>query len=183
MASKGRWLKWINSAVSMLCLLPAVAAFMAWHPSLLTCLIAFPLAIIWANWFEYAYHRWADHTPDTYFEKKHRKHHAKPYHEDHHNLGDNPLTTLGMFAINWLPVLFADMYFKIGFSAPVMLAFVIYVLVMEEAHWRIHTGEWVPESWRIYHFAHHGMGPTPTGGRSKFNIFLPIFDWLFGTMD
>jgi len=182
MASRGRLMKRINATVSALFVLPALAIIFHWHPSLLNWLISFPLALLWANWFEYAYHRWADHTPGLYFEKKHRRHHAAPYNEDHHNLGDNPLTTIGMFAFNWLPVLFVDMWLKIGFSAPVLLAFVLYVIMMEEAHWRIHAGEWVPESWRIYHYGHHGLGPEPTGGRTKYNIFLPIFDWIFGTI-
>jgi hypothetical protein len=60
--------------------------------------------------------------------------------------------------------------------------FVVYVITLEEIHWRIHENEPVPESWRQYHFAHHGMGKNPTGGRTKFNIFLPIFDWLFDTI-
>src|SRR5271157_2978526 len=142
MASRGRLMKRINATVSALFVLPALAIIFHWHPSLLNWLISFPLALLWANWFEYAYHRWADHTPGLYFEKKHRRHHAAPYNEDHHNLGDNPLTTIGMFAFNWLPVLFVDMWLKIGFSAPVLLAFVLYVIVMEEAHWRIHAGGW-----------------------------------------
>ena len=175
-------MKRINALVSAMFTLPALAAALYWHPSILTWLVAVPLGLLWANWFEYAYHRWADHTPGLYFEKKHRVHHANPDDEDHHNLGDNPLTTIGMFLINWLPVLAADVHFKIGFSAPVLVAFVAYVLFMEEVHWRMHTGEWVPESWRTYHLAHHGLGPKPTGGRTKYNIFLPIFDWLFGTI-
>jgi sterol desaturase/sphingolipid hydroxylase (fatty acid hydroxylase superfamily) len=180
--TKGRLLKRVNAMVSTMFVLPALAATMYWHPSLLVWLLSLPLAIVWANWFEYVYHRWADHTPGSYFEKKHRLHHGQPKNEAYHNLGDNPLTTIGMFVVNWLPVLGVDLWLKIGFSGPVLFAFVAYVLLMEEVHWRMHTGEWVPESWRQYHLAHHGMGEKPTGGRTKYNIFLPIFDWLFGTI-
>jgi hypothetical protein len=181
--SKGRLLKWLNAVVSMAFTIPATLVAFHWHPSLLVWLVSFPLALLWANWFEYAYHRWADHTPGSYFEKKHRAHHGRPEHEDHLNLGDTPLTTTGMFLVNWLPVLGIDLWLKVGFSAPVLFAFVLYVIVMEEVHWRMHTGEWVPKSWRKYHLAHHGQGEHPTGGHTKFNIFLPIFDWFFDTID
>jgi hypothetical protein len=180
--TKGRWLKWMNATISASFVIPAVAALLHWHPSILTWLIASPVAILWANWFEYAYHRWLDHEPGSRFEREHRKHHAQPNNEEFHNLGDNPLVTMGMFVVNWTPVLIADLFLKIGFSAPVLFAFVLYVLVMEEVHWRIHENEWVPEAWRRYHYGHHGIGQGATGGRSKYNIFLPIFDWLFGTL-
>jgi Fatty acid hydroxylase superfamily len=180
--TRGRRVKWINASISTAFLIPATLCATHFHPSLLTWLITFPLAILWANWFEYLYHRWLDHTPGLYFEKKHRKHHAAPHDEAFHNLGDSPVDTTGMFLVNWLPLLAADHWLHIGFSAPALIAFVIYVIVMEEAHWRIHTGAWVPESLRQYHLAHHGLGNNPTGGRTKYNIFLPIFDWLFGTL-
>src|ERR1700676_1171820 len=98
--TKGRLLKWMNATVSGLFVIPALVLAFHFHPSLLIWLVSMPLAFVWANWFEYAYHRWADHTPGLYFERKHREHHADPENEDHHNLGDNPLTTLGMFLVN-----------------------------------------------------------------------------------
>ena len=45
-------------------------------------------------------------------------------------------------------------------------------------HWRIHMGGWLP-SWlrfgREHHLIHHDR---PAG---RYNVFLPLFDWLLGT--
>ena len=157
-------------------LLPAFAMLHVFRPGLLNWIVSFVLALVWANWFEYFYHRWLDHTPGMYFEAKHRVHHAKPNSEEHTNLGDKPIMTAGMFVVNWIPVLIADLFLHWGFSGPVLVGFVFYVLVMEEVHWRAHHGGWIPASWREYHLNHHKRPLT------KFNIFVPIFDWLFGTI-
>jgi hypothetical protein len=56
------------------------------------------------------------------------------------------------------------------------LGFVAYQVTVEEFHWRIHLGGWLPPGlqWtREYHLAHHDR---PDG---RFNIFLPVFDAVF----
>jgi hypothetical protein len=50
---------------------------------------------------------------------------------------------------------------------------------VEEIHWRIHLGGWLPVglNWtRQYHLAHHDI---PSG---RFNVFFPVFDLLFGNI-
>jgi len=178
----GRRLKWLNCLISASFLIPAFILWLFFRPSAFTWIAGLCGGLLWANWFEYAYHRWLDHTPGLYWEKEHRKHHSKPEDEDHVNLGSSPFDTFLMFAVNCTPVACADIWYQTGFSAPVFVAFVLYVLVMEEVHWRVHMGGWVPKWVKTYHLSHHAMGEKPTGGQTKFNIFVPIFDLLFDTM-
>jgi len=61
----------------------------------------------------------------------------------------------------------------------VFLAFAIYFITVEEVHWRIHLGEWLPPvlgASRAYHLAHHARPDA------RFNIFLPLWDTLLGSM-
>lgn len=178
----GRRLKWLNCLTSASFLIPAYILWSFFHPSASIWIIGLLSGLLWANWFEYAYHRWLDHTPGTYFEKMHRLHHAEPRNGEHVNLGSNPFQTFMMFIVNCVPVVGMDIWLRIGFSTPVMVAFVIYVLTTEEVHWRCHMGGWVPGVVKEYHLSHHAMGEGPTGGQTKFNIFMPIFDVLFDTM-
>jgi hypothetical protein len=178
----GRRMKWLCCSTSASFLIPAYILASFFHPSATTWIIGLFGGLLWANWFEYAYHRWADHKPGSYFEKEHRKHHAHPEDEEHVNLGGGPALTAGMFIVNGLPVVLADIWLRVGFSAPVLVAFVIYVLAMEETHWRVHMGGWIPKWVLAYHLSHHAMGEEPTGGQTKFNIFVPLFDWVCGTM-
>src|SRR5205814_587800 len=60
----------------------------------------------------------------------------------------------------------------------IILAFALYYVAFEEIHWRMHLGEWLPhflEPARAFHLSHHDR---PDG---RFNVFLPLFDWLLGT--
>jgi len=55
----------------------------------------------------------------------------------------------------------------------------VYFIITEEVHWRIHLGGWLPpglSAARAYHLRHHD---TPD---ARFNVFLPIFDLLFGNL-
>jgi sterol desaturase/sphingolipid hydroxylase (fatty acid hydroxylase superfamily) len=178
----GLRLKKINAAVSLSFLIPAVLLGLLYPASPALWAVSFALGFLWANLFEYFYHRWLDHTPGCYFEKKHRTHHKDPEDDEAVNLG-NGWETFGMFVVNSVPVVAASLWSGVHFAAPVMAAFVAYVLTTEEAHWRVHMGGWVPAWVRRYHLSHHGRGAGATGGNTKFNIFLPIFDWVFGTID
>lgn len=172
----GRHLKRLNAAISLSFLVPALF-FALKHPvNPIHWLIFFAAGLVWANWFEYVYHRWVDHVPGTPFEAGHRKHHAKPSDEGHINLGDTGWTTLGMFLVNSIPLYFLDRWLQMGFTGPVLASFVTYVIAIEEIHWRIHTGSgWVPGWARAYHLRHHDR-PL-----EKYNICFPIFDGLFHT--
>ena len=58
-----------------------------------------------------------------------------------------------------------------------LLTFAAYSVAYEEIHWRIHQDEWLPPGLRLareHHFAHHAQPDA------RFNVFLPLFDWLLG---
>jgi hypothetical protein len=178
----GLRLKRINAAISASFIIPTVILEYMQHPSPIMWVLAFACGFVWANWFEYLYHRWLDHTPGLWFEEKHREHHVDPPDAVAVNLGTNGWTTLGMFLVNGIPMVALSFISGLHFAAPVMAAFVTYVLLTEEVHWRVHLGGWVPAWVRRYHLSHHGKGMKPTGARTKYNIFLPLFDWIFGTI-
>jgi sterol desaturase/sphingolipid hydroxylase (fatty acid hydroxylase superfamily) len=54
----------------------------------------------------------------------------------------------------------------------------IYFVVLEEIHFRIHLNGSLPpglRSAKVYHLLHHDRPD------SRFNVFLPLFDWVCGT--
>jgi hypothetical protein len=174
----GRTIKKRNAAISLCILLPALLIALHFHPSPLTWLLGILGGALWANWFEYAYHRWLDHTPGQFFEKKHRVHHAEPENDGHVNFGENIFWTFMVYFINGLPVVLTDfLWLRSGFSAAVLAAFVGYVLLTEEIHWRVHMGGWIPFNIGAAHHRMHHKRPL-----TRFNVFLPLFDWLLGTM-
>lgn len=102
-----------------------------------------------------------------------------PLEIEHLNLGRTPPLVLAAFALNGLVVTFlADVLLKLRISPGIFIAFTVYVIAVEEVHWRIHIGGWLP-SWphsgHEHHLIHHGR---PTG---RYYVFLPLFDWLLGT--
>jgi hypothetical protein len=51
------------------------------------------------------------------------------------------------------------------------------LITAEEIHWRIHLNGWLPRGLRFaraYHMSHHDIPNT------RYNVFLPLFDLLFG---
>lgn len=159
-----------------------IAAFMWFRShaaSFLSISIAIVLSILWANLFEYVYHRWFDHGPvfGGFFKKRHSRHHEHPRSGCHINFGENPVWSLGVYGLNALPVILMDrLWLHNGVSAVVLTAFVLYVVLIEEIHWRVHLNLWVPFGvGRVHHMQHHGLGDR------NFNVCFPIMDWLFGT--
>jgi sterol desaturase/sphingolipid hydroxylase (fatty acid hydroxylase superfamily) len=145
-------------------------------------LVGFLVGLVWANAFEYAYHRFLLHLPGTFFARKHLTHHmtvGTPSEAEHVNLGGSPLWVAMLFVINGLPVVAADLLLGIGIAPGMLVGFAVYVIVVEEFHWRIHLGETLPTPFRFareYHYAHH------TYPNARFNIFLPLWDALFGSL-
>ena len=180
--TEGLRLKRINVAISSFFLVPAALLGLFYRAPLWLWIVGFIGGFIWANWFEYVYHRWLDHTPGLYWEKKHREHHKDPTDGIAVNLGDSGWTTTGMFVVNVIPTIALALWTGVHFAAPMILAFVAYVLTTEEVHWRVHMGGYVPAIIKRYHLSHHSIGANPTGARTKYNIFLPLFDWIFGTI-
>ena len=138
------------------------------------------VGIVWGNAFEYSYHRWLLHRPKSFFSEGHREHHAQigtPGQAEHVTLGSSPLDIVVMFATNGVLAVLIDLGLHLGIAPGIFIAWTIYLIATEEIHWRIHMNEWLPpglSSARAYHMRHHDI-PT-----SRYNIFLPLFDWLFG---
>lgn len=172
----GRLLKRVNALISTSFLIPVAILASRYHVSVRLWIVGFLSGFLWANWFEYFYHRWLDHASGTMFEKSHRKHHTRPEDDEHINLGDSPWLTVGMFAVNSIPTVALAVWTGVPFAAPAILAFVVYVLFTEEIHWRVHKGDWTPFGLGKKHLLHHSRPKT------RYNIFLPVFDWLFGTL-
>ncbi len=181
--ARGRVIKRNNFLTATACgVLPAIALYAAFPARPLALVISFIGGVIWANFFEYAYHRYLLHLPGTTLARRHLEHHSTvgaANEAENVNLGSAPVYVALLFVINGLPVIVAD--FLLGFhSAPgVLVAFTAYFLLTEELHWRIHLGESLPpglESTRRYHLSHH------TRPNARFNIFLPLWDLLLRTV-
>lgn len=140
----------------------------------------FLLGLVWANGFEYFYHRFLLHLPKNFLAQGHLRHHRSvgtPSEAEHVNLGSSPLWIVVLFVINGGIVVAFDVLLKLGIAGGMLLGFVAYQILVEEFHWRIHLGGRLPPGlgWaREYHLAHHDR---PDG---RFNIFLPLFDFIFG---
>ena len=138
--------------------------------------------LLWANLFEYAYHRFLLHLPGTFFAKRHLGHHASVgtlTEAEHVNLGSSPIWVVALFAANGLPVVIADFLLRFGIAPGMLVGFSVYFITVEEIHWRIHVGEWLPPvlgAARAHHLAHHARPDA------RFNIFLPLWDILLGPM-
>lgn len=97
---------------------------------------------------------------------------------EHVNLGSSPTWVLAFFAANGLPVVIADLLFRVGIAPGIFVEFSVYFITVEEIHWRIHLGEWLPpglRSARAHHLSHHARPDA------RFNIFLPVWDTLLGS--
>jgi hypothetical protein len=69
-------------------------------------LIGLAVGLVWANAFEYAYHRWLLHWPGSTFGKGHLLHHMSlgvPEEPEHVTLGSSPTAVVAMFVINGIP--------------------------------------------------------------------------------
>jgi hypothetical protein len=142
----------------------------------------FFVGLLWANGFEYVYHRFLLHLPASFLGRGHLLHHMSvctPIEAEQVNLGGSPLWVCVLFVINGVPVVTFDLLFRLGVAPGMFVAFVIYVLAVEEMHWRIHVGGRLPLGLRFareHHLAHHERA------NERFSIFLPLFDWLFGSL-
>ena len=143
-------------------------------------LIGFVVGVLWANCFEYLYHRFLLHRPRSAISLRHSRHHADAEGEGAAdvNFGTSPAGVFHLFALHAAPVVVFDRVFRVGVAPGILVAFAVYFVTAEEIHWRIHLGGWLPpglRSAREYHLAHHDR---PDG---RFNVFLPLFDWLLST--
>lgn len=180
--AQGRALKRTNAFAAILCGgAPAAAlTFLVWGGAV-RWIVGFAAGLLWANLFEYIYHRYLLHIPGKFFAGRHLMHHTSvgtPEEPLNINFGGSPIWIGLLFAINGVPLAAADLLLGWGLAGGALLAFTMYFLLLEEIHWRIHVGERLPgalECIRAYHFAHHDFPDA------RYNVFLPLSDWLFGS--
>jgi hypothetical protein len=138
------------------------------------------LGLLYANLFEYCLHRFALHAREGFLPEKHGLHHSTWGAEDeplHVNFARSPWIVVLLIAANALPVAAIEWLWRPGLAVGMLAAFAIYFVVFEELHWRIHMGglpRWLEFS-RRHHLAHHAGAP------GRFNVWLPLCDWLLGS--
>jgi len=141
------------------------------------------IGLVWANGFEYAYHRWLLHRPRSSFARGHLLHHSTMGQADereHVTLGSSALNIAILFVSHGIVLLAADAILGIGITPGVLIGWTTYLIVAEEIHWRIHLGERLPVTlqWsRAYHFSHHDYP------NARYNVFFPLFDLIFGSFE
>jgi hypothetical protein len=160
-------------AITLSCFLPT--SWTRWSGGVL-------IGLVWANAFEYVYHRWLLHSSCGFLAKGHMMHHitvGTPEEAEHATLGQSPGYVVAMFVTNGTAALLVEFLLRLGIAPGIFLGWAAYVVAVEEIHWRFHLGGWLPASLhaaRIHHLAHHDI----PGGR--YNIFLPLFDFLFSSI-
>jgi hypothetical protein len=183
----GREKKRNNAIAALLCgALPAGAltfhfSSIAWTVRLVGLIIGLVVGLIWGNAFEYVYHRWLLHQAGSPLGAIHREHHAQigtPEQAEHVALITSPLNIFLLFVINGVPAfLITSLIGLWGVLPGVFMGWAVYLIATEEIHWRIHMNGWLPPGLRFaraYHMSHHSRP------NSRYNVFLPLFDFLFG---
>jgi sterol desaturase/sphingolipid hydroxylase (fatty acid hydroxylase superfamily) len=181
----GRGKKRKNAIAALLCgAVPAVllSFYSASAASWELWLLGFIVGLIWGDAFEYVYHRWLLHRPRSPLGTGHQEHHAQigTFEEaEHVALISSPLNILLLFVINGVPAfLVASRMGLRGILSGVFIGWTVYLIVTEEIHWRIHMSGWLPPGLRFargYHMSHHDIP------NSRYNVFFPLFDFLFGS--
>lgn len=175
-----------NNALTALAAGGALAVFAAraygfgrpgWAPSGL--LLGLVAGLVYANSFEYVLHRYLLHWGHGFLVGRHALHHdsAGTVQEPRYvNFATSPWVVVLLFAVNALPVLAVEHLLHLGLAAGMFAGFTIYFVLYEEIHWRFHLGGWLPD-WlqaaRRHHMLHHG------GFEGRYNVFLPLCDWIF----
>jgi len=180
--SEGRATNLRNAIVAMLCGCgPAVVLAFVRPPRWTMWAIGLAAGFLWANFFEYALHRWIMHVPGSYAFEGHLLHHSSvgmPSEPLHVNLGGKAIFVVLMFVGNGGPVVAADWFLHLGFAPGALVSFSLYFILTEEIHWRFHMGGWLP-AWldraRARHMAHHDRPDH------DYAIFWPLFDRVFGS--
>lgn len=179
----GRAKKRNNAIVALLSgAVPGIILSFYFPPSWQRWLLGITIGLIWGNGFEYAYHRWLLHWPQSSFGKGHLEHHMNvgtSEEAEHVNLGRSPLHIIPLFLSNGLLVIALDRYFDLRITPGILVGWTIYLIAAEEIHWRIHMQGWLPPALRFaraYHMSHHDI-PT-----ARYNVFLPLFDFILGSL-
>jgi Fatty acid hydroxylase len=146
---------------------------------LLRLVAGFLVGVLYANGFEYVLHRFFLHWGEGFLVQRHGLHHdtAGAAEEPRYvNFATSPWVVVLVFVLNALPVFALEFFLRTGFAVGIFAGFTLYFIAYEEIHWRFHLGGWLP-GWlraaRGHHMLHHG------GFEGRYNVFLPIFDWIF----
>jgi Fatty acid hydroxylase superfamily len=139
------------------------------------------VGLFYANGFEYAFHRMVLHWHRGFFAQQHLRHHSTwraPDEARYVSFARTPWAVVTLFMGNAIPVGLAEWVFRVGWASGMFVTFTLYYIAFEEIHWRTHASGWLPPWLRFaarHHLLHHA------GAEERFNVFLPVFDWLFGT--
>jgi Fatty acid hydroxylase superfamily len=139
----------------------------------------FLAGLLYANAFEYVLHRFFLHWGEGFLVQRHGLHHdtaGAPEEPRYVNFATSPWVVVLVFALNALPILALEFFLRVGLAVGIFAGFTLYFIAYEEIHWRFHLGGWLPRWLRLarnHHMLHHG------GFEGRYNVFLPIFDWLF----
>jgi Fatty acid hydroxylase len=135
--------------------------------------------VLYANAYEYVLHRFLLHWGNGFLVQRHALHHnstGAPEEARYVNFASSPLVVVLLLVGNALPFFLLEYFLRLGLAAGVLVSFTIYYLLYEEIHWRFHMGGWLPrwmQGARQHHMLHHG------DFEGRYNVFLPIFDWIF----
>jgi hypothetical protein len=172
-----------NAVAALLCgTLPAVLLGLYSSVTGERLLLGVLIGLMWGNAFEYAYHRWLLHHPRNPLGTGHREHHAQigtPQAAEHVALASSPQNVFLLFAVNGIPALLIGFLTGLwGILSGVFIGWMLYLISTEEIHWRIHMNGRLPAGLqfaRAYHLSHHDV-PS-----SRYNVFLPLCDFLLGS--
>ncbi len=139
----------------------------------------FLAGVLYANGFEYVLHRFFLHWGEGFLVQRHGLHHdsaGAPEEPRYVNFATSPWVVVLVFVLNALPVFALEFFLRTRLAVGIFAGFTLYFIAYEEIHWRFHLGGWLP-GWlraaRGHHMLHHG------GFEGRYNVFLPIFDWIF----
>lgn len=173
-----------NALAALVCgAVPAAALASYAAPSWKHWLAGLVIGLIWGNTFEYAYHRFLLHRPRTPFGSAHQEHHARigtPDEAEYVALITSPLNIVLLFVMNGFPAFLISLL--LGFRdvlCGIFIGWAVYLILCEEIHWRIHMMGWLPPGLRFaraYHMSHHDIP------NSRYNVFLPLFDFFLGNL-
>jgi hypothetical protein len=135
--------------------------------------------LLYANLFEYSLHRYLLHWGSGFLAGRHALHHdsaGTPEEARYVNFATSPWVVVLLFASNALPVFTVEHFLRLGVAPGMLAGFTVYYILYEEIHWRMHLGGWLPQ-WlqaaRSHHMLHHG------DFEGRYNVFLPLCDWIF----
>lgn len=139
----------------------------------------FLAGLLYANAFEYVLHRFFLHWGEGFLVQRHGLHHdtaGAPEEPRYVNFATSPWVVALVFVLNAIPVFALELFVHAGLSIGILAGFTAYFIAYEEIHWRFHLGGRLP-GWlraaRHHHMLHHG------GFEGRYNVFLPLFDWIF----